>query len=633
MADARLPPTARARAWLPALAAAGVFALLLLRPAYIGALRSRMRADDPRGWAALSTNGRFRLLVPQLVSLRYHDEAFYAGCAREVLTHGRPYDHFWRGGVGSWIQDSINLFVLAAVALPFGGDMNRAWIASVALLGAAWFLLFYRVFHWWSGKEEVALPLALFSILFPDLYTWLLDVNFNLQVNLDRYSHVFFQRFSEVRPHFYRLPSGFLSEFLMCLLFLGAWSLGASPRRRPAGAVLLGLAFGLMAWAHPFEFVFGMATLLVLTAAVWLRPSRPERRWNVSLAFAAALPAAVFCAGVVARSVPAQAWKDHLELTGAVFTRRPFLITLIHPLFALFGARVMRGEPDPRRRDAWLLLICAQLGIFLCRNAQVVLGYYVQPFHYIPLGSFMGCLMLFLYAAQRLASARGWSRAAGFSLSAVLFAWGLANEKAGAEATYRLFGLPRAAETALDWTRDNVPPGALVLSISMMTNESLPLYTRAQGYVSTLQLFKAPFTEADYFEKVARLLKTFRVDPARFLAARWLLPGERARLSARLDHEERALGVVDLEKLEPVEWFFSFNRDYANDASVLRRRAELTRLVEKAEPLPGPYYLWVNADDAPLLRETPSSRGGERVYSGDGVEIYRFAGDSGGSHG
>lgn len=622
--------SSKSRRGLPALAAAAVFGLLLFRPAYIAHLRDALRRDDPRAWDALATNGSFRLLVPQLISFRYHDEAFYAGCAREVLAHGRPYDHFWRGGVGSWVQDSLSLFALAAAALPFGGDMNRAWVATVAALGAAWFLLFFSVFRWWSGKDEVALPLALFSTLFPDLYTWLLDVNFHLQVNVERYAHVFFQQAAEVRPHFYRLPSGFLSEFILCLLFLGAWSLSVAPRRKPLSALALGAAFGLMAWVHPFEFVFGMATLMVLSVAVWLLPPSGGRRWNVSLAFAAALPVAALCAGAISRSVAPQDWKDHLELLGAVFTRRPFLITLIHLIFAGFGARLMRAEKDERRRAAWLLLICAQLGIFLCRNAQVVFGYYVQPFHYIPLGSFMGCLMLFLYGAQRLASVRSWNRTAGLTLSAVIFIWALANEKAAAESTYKLFGLPRASEAALDWANGSIPPDSLVLSISMMTNESLPLYTRAQGYVSTLQLFKAPFTQAAYLDKVARLLKTFRVDPDRFLAERWLLPSARAKLSGELDHEERGLGVVDLKKLEPAEWFFSFNRDYQDDASVIRRRGELKALVEKAEPLPGPYYLWVNADDAALLREKPESRGGVRVYSAGGIDIYQF---SGGGHG
>jgi hypothetical protein len=617
--------SSRAARLVPALAAAFVFGLLLFRPFYVARLRDRMRRDQPQAWEALPTNGRFHLLIPQLTAFRYHDEAFYAACAREILKHGRPYDPFWREGVGSWIQDSLDLLPLAAAAAPFGGNMNRAWVATVAVLGTAWFLLFYMVFRWWSRKDEVAVPLALFSVLFPDLYTWLLDVNFHLAVDKERYLHVFFQHLSELRPHFYRLPSGFLSEFFMCLLFLGLWRLAVAERRRPAAAAALGAAFGLMAWVHPFEFVFCMATLLVMTAAVLLRPTPTERRRNLLVAFLTALPIAVFCMGVVSRSVAPADWKDHLDLLGAVFTRRPFLITLIHPVFAGLGVWAMSRERDEARRTAWLLLSCAQIAIMLCRNVHVVMGFYVQPFHYIPLGSFMGCLMVFLYASERLAAWPRWNRAAGAALGAVIALWALGNEKAGAESTYKLFGLPRAQEAALDWTRDHVPDDSLVLSLSMMTNESLPLYTGARGYVSTLQVFKAPFTERRYLEKVARLVKTFHADPDRFLAARWILPSERWKLSAEEDRDQRGLGFVDLGKLEPLEWFFSFNRDYQNDEAVIRRRAEMKGLVESAEPLPGPYYLWVNAEDAPLLDRSPESGGGERVYHGDGVDLYRFA--------
>ena len=71
---------------------------------------------------------------------------------------------------------------------------------------------------------------------------------------------------------------------------MGAWSLSCSQRKRPLAAVLLGLGFGLMAWVHPFEFVFGMSTLMLLAGTAWLWRPSPERRWNLSLAFLSSLP-------------------------------------------------------------------------------------------------------------------------------------------------------------------------------------------------------------------------------------------------------------------------------------------------------------------------------------------------------
>ncbi|MFI5351020.1 MAG: hypothetical protein ACHQ2Z_15865, partial [Elusimicrobiota bacterium] len=246
--------------WLPLAAAVGIFGLLLVRPLDIVRLRGRMRRESPEAWAQLPTNGRFRLLLPYFTTNRYHDEALYASGVHEILRHGRPYSAYWpeKRGPDSWVQSSLGLYVIAGVAAVCGGDLNVAWCLTVALLGAAWFLLFYRVFLWWSGRKAVAYPLALFSILFPDFYEWLLDVNFNPRVSWERYVGVFFQHQAEIRPNFYRLPSYFLSMFLLSWLFIGAWRLAGQKTRRPVLAMLLGLGFGLMAWVHTFEFAFGM---------------------------------------------------------------------------------------------------------------------------------------------------------------------------------------------------------------------------------------------------------------------------------------------------------------------------------------------------------------------------------------
>ena len=616
-------------------AAIGVFFFLLLRPLYIAHLRAEMKRDEPAAWAQLPTNGRFSLLVPHLLSLRYHDEAFYASCVHEILRHGKPRNPFWpeEQGLGSWVQNSLSMYALAGLDLLCGGNMTAAWCLGVALVGMGWFVLYYRVLHWWSGKWEVALPLSLFSVLFPDFYSWLLDINFHPRVNWERYAGVFFQYHTEVLPDFRRLPSNFLTLFILCWLFVGLWSLFCQTRRRPAASVFLGLGFGLMAWVHPFEFVFGMSTLLVLTASAWLWKSASERRWNLSAAFLTALPVGAACMALISRTVSKAAWSDHLELLGVSHSRRPYLITLIHLIFAAGGAWMLKREAEPKRRAAWILLICAQIGIFLCRNDQVVLGFSVQPFHFIPMGSVMGCAMLLLFLAQRMAASPRWNARAAVVLSAIVVAWALTNEKIGAERTFRMFGLPRATEAALDWTRDSVPPDSMFVSLSMLTTESIPLYTKARVFGSPLGLMTTPFTRDAYFRKIAVLLKTSRADADRFLDQRFPLPEAKSALQAEISHEQRDLGFVDVPKLEPAEWFYSFHRDFMTDEAVLRKRRELKELVETAQPLRTPYYLWVNADDAPLLRQNPLSYGGKRVYENESVTIYEFSGETSVSHG
>ena len=189
-------------------------------------------------------------------------------------------------------------------------------------------------------------------------------------------------------------------------------------------------------------------------------------------------------------------------------------------------------------------------------------------------------------------------------------------------------GLPRATEAALDWARDEIPPDSLILTLSMSATESIPLYTRAAVSIAPLMQITTPFTQDDYLRKVARLLKTCRADVDRFLAARWVLPSAKAKLHARHSHEQRSLAFVDVPGLEPTEWFSSFHRDYNDDAAVLENKRRLKELVEAAEPIPGPFYLWVNADDVPLLSRPPESFGGVRVYRNEAVTLYRFPGES-----
>jgi hypothetical protein len=588
-------------------------------------LRDQMRRDTPEAWQNLPTNGRFSLLLPFLFN-RYHDEAAYASMAHEILRHGVPRNPWWpeERGFGSWIQNCVALYPLAGLSWLFDGNMTAAWCLGVALIGAGWLLLFYRVFYWWSQKSEVALPLALFCALFPDVNMWLLDINFNPRINFERYAAAFFQHQANLRPHFYRLPSGFLTLFLMCWLFLGVWRLLCEERKRTLPAMVLGAGVALLAWVHPFEFVFGMATLMVLFFAHWIWPAHAARKWNITAAFLTALPVGFFCMGLISHTVNPQAWHEHLELLGIEYTRRPYLITAIHLIFAGGGFYLFSREKDPKRRAAWLFLTCAQIAIFLCRNQHVLLGFTVEPFHYIPLGSLLGALMLYLCLSDWMASSRNWTPRAGAVACGVILCWALFNEKTSAERMYRMFGMPQEKEAAFDWARENIPGDALLLSTSMMTNEAIPLYTNAQVFGAPLGLITTPFTLDAYFKKMAVLLKSCHADAERFITQRWLLPETRHALQAQTVIEQHELGEVNLRNFDAEEWFYSFHRDFKTFEGVRRRQDEFRKDIEDAKPLEGPYYVWLDSDDASLLTGPLEKYGGARVFGNGAVSIYRF---------
>lgn len=610
---------------LPFLGALGVAVFLLLRPLYIVHLRHELRREDPAAWAKLPTNGSFRFLFPEMPN-RYHDELFYASCAREVLLHGRPYDPFLPDarGLGAWIQNCIPSYIMAGVAALCGGNLNFAWLVAVALLGAGWFYLFYVVFLFFGGKAEVAFPLALFSILFPDVYMWLLDVNFHLRDNLERWPHAFFQQHATLRPHFYRIPSGFLDLFLECLLFVGAWKLCLRKEKSPAFALLLGLGFGLTAWVHPFELAFSLSTTTALAGACWLWPEGRVRSWNATLAAAVSIVVGFSCVALAHHAVEPQAWADHLSLLGVTHSRRPYPVSAVHLAVAALGWALMRGEKEPARRAGWLVLAATQVGIFICRNSQVLFGFTVQPFHYIPIGSTLGCALLFSWLARELSARRWWKRGAGALASVVILFWALGNEKASAEATYKMYGMPQAEQAALDWAKANIPKDSYLLSLSVMTNAAIPLYTDAKVLAPPLILTTAPFTLDSYFLKVARLLKTSRADVERFLAERWPLPSAAAPSIEPGGLEAEFFSPDAARRREASEWFFSWGPDFHDDAAVLRMQEKLKRLAAETSPLPGPFYLWVNAGDVHLMKRDPRAFGGTLAYSNESVSIYYF---------
>lgn len=613
---------------VPLLLAGAVFLLLLVKPASIFWLRTRQQARVPAVWARGESAGRFAVLLPRLFTTRWHDEALYAARAAKVLSHGLPYNPYWREdrAMKDWIQNFPVFFIMAGFSLPAGGDMDRGWILAVAVLGALWFLLFYEILLGWSRRQEAAAPLALFSVLFPDLYTWIFDINFSLRENWGRYISVFFQRGAEVRPHFDRLPAGMLTLFLLCLLFAACWKLLLRERPRPAHAALVGAGFGSLFFVHAYTHIFGLATLGVLATAAWiLRPSRGARA-NMVMAFVVAAAVSIGSAALMASLIDPVTRADCLEIVGLEHTHRFYKVSLVHLILAGCGLLASVREPEPRRRAAWLVLTCAQAGIFACRSAQTALGFTVQPHHYIPMGSFMGALMLLLPLSRILGRAPWWSRRAAIAAGLVVGLGFLTNESLAAARGYRLFGLPQDLEAGLAWVRANTQKDALVLSLSMEANEALALRTQASVQVAPASPpVVAPFSKERYYSKVAELLKALDADVERFLDERCLLPRAKSQVAAAISRSLRAGEVPDREAFEAAEWFHPLLWGVTADGPFLEGRGRVRALARSSLPLERPYYLWLHDADARFLRRAPQALGGRRVFREGSVSIYEFA--------
>lgn len=599
-----------------------VFGFLLLRPLYVSYLRRAEAARAPQRWRTVSTDGSFAVLVPHLAGTRYFDESAYAARVRQVLVHGVPYTPYWREfrQVRHWLSGAIPAYFMAALGLVCGGDLNVAWVLAVALLGAGWFLLLWSAFARWCGRESVCAVLAVASTVFPDFYLWFLDLNLSFTVNWERYREIFFQTGSQVRPHWHRLPPVLLTYFLTALLGVGAWRLSQEKRPRLPAAAALGLGVGLLAFVHPFEHAFAGISMAVFAAGLWYFNEKVAAK-NLTLA--------LFFAGLVTGAnllwISPLGQEGLAELAAIERTRRFYEMSAVHLLVAAFALYERAKDQDAARRLGWLLFAAAQGGAFLCRNLQVVTGFESQPFHFITLGSFFGTWLLLLSVARRLAAVRWWGPRVTAAALSVLLVWGLANEKASAESTYRLFGLPREMEAGLRWLDANAPKDALLLSPSMLVNMAAPIYTSVK---TGIQPINAPvllsFTKEYYVDRAAALLKTCGVDIERFLATRWVTQQERRALDDRVSRAVRREHKVEAGLLEPLLWFYGWSYTDPSEERARAGRALLRQAFARAETLMPPYFVWLGPGDRSLLVRPPERSGGVLRFKQGSVEIYEY---------
>ena len=416
-----------------------------------------------------------------------------------------------------------------------------------------------------------------------------------------------------------------MATLLLCLILVAAWRLSVSGWR-PWAAIITGAAFGLMRGVHSWEYAAGMATLgFFATASTWLKPRR-EGSANLWIAFGAAVAVTVAWIGVEHLVIEPGAQWDALVIQCLERTRRFYPQSLLHVAVAAIALWLGRREADVRRQAAWSILACGELGVFSLRNAQVVLGYTVQPYHFIAIGGLFALLMLLMLVSRALARMPRWNGSAALVAIVALACWGVAREVQAARRGYRLFGIPKDTDAALTYVRGNLPTDALVLSLSMPANLYLPLYTRASvlSFPQPNPFLSAPHPRSVYLGKTAQLLKSAGVDASRFVAERWLDGPALQSMSLRLDRQVNQEGRAELDLVDKF-WWSALSGCPAVDADpVPEKKRRFLELVRSAEPVSGPWYLWLEERDRPLLDAAPEKRGGRLLWHQGLVSIYAF---------
>ncbi len=578
-------------------AAAGVFAIFLVSPVAVALLRRHLARELPQAWAAEPMNGRFSVLIPELVGARQREDAFDAARVKQILLHGRPYNPYAREerSLRSWLHRSLGMYILAGWAWACGGRLDLAWITLSAVLGALWFLFYWTTLSWWSGREDVAMPLAFLGALFsPTARVSLCDQ---------------------------------LGLFLLALIGLGLWRVLGRGKDEAAAPFALGVGCAVMILVFVHAGVFLLVMLTALTALLWSTGASLNSRRGVLWMLGGGLAAGALYAWLMTAVLDPQTARESLGLKTIEGSLRVLWGAAASLVLAALCLGLFRREPAglSARRAAWLVLASAGIAVCACAAAQSAVDVELGAGRFLEAGAIVGGMALLLWTCQTLARQNWWDRRLSLSVSLAIVLLGVCRQTHEARMSFRLMGLPQPVEEALRWIDGHVEKDGLVMSLSAQANETIPLLTAAKVQIAPPDAEHAsPFTREVYYRRVAGLLKTLDADPGTFLRDRWLPHDSKRALLGRLKRERRLLSRVDLESIEPALWFTPGQAWGGSDEEISAGKLRIIEICRIIKPQPKPYYLWVGREDEAYLTKTPEALGGSLVYMNAKVKLYAF---------
>jgi hypothetical protein len=401
----------------------------------------------------------------------------------------------------------------------------------------------------------------------------------------------------------------------------GAYALSLSPSRRTAASFALGAASALLAFGHPFEWVFASGGLICFFALSSLRGLSPEGRWNLGWA---SLASAVLSASYAAFStrLHSQSMPDIVSRVGMSVEFYPG--SLLHLGWGLLFLWKSGRESGVRAR-LWTMWSALEFMVFASVFIPYVLGYNLLFYpHLSRLGEVAVLLALACWSLEREPLLRR-IEAHAWVLAAMVFLQVYMREKAWSDTHYKIFGTPGRIEEGMRWLNARAPGEPLVLSLSAVTTQLLPARTDARSLVTDgSPAWGSPVSNERIFRGLARLLVTARADAELFLRERWYGVQAHDYLKQQTAYFTRS---VSLEACEAANWpYFLLNNSGWSEPVVRARAQELKRYLREEKPLETPYYLWVNRSDEKFLTKPPESFGCRLVYENPGMRLFFFSG-------
>ncbi len=604
------------------------FVSFFISPLYTIHLRHRLATQMPQEWSRVTNNGPYAYVSPFIVSTRNYEEGIYSNRVVQIIRYGFPYDPYsGKHSLRSWFFDCLMFYPLAPFVFAAGGNIHFGYILAHATLGTLWVFFFYSLFFHWTRESLSSIVFALYGFFFLDCSMWIFESILPSIFHVGALANSLFflaaRALGEVQ--FLRLPTPGMTYLWLYATMFGVYLLISSLSRNPRWifSIILGILLGLLAWAHFYEWTFGVGSTLFFFLCSQLIPMEKNSKKNLYTVSILSLAISVLYY-FLARHLTQGVMSDVIKRMGTPHCRKFLPVSLFNLLFAGLFFYLGRKEASSKR---WFWIYCGaqEATVFLLANSSLILGYDMMFMHYFQLGSLTVVLGVMLYLSQNISLLQKVQQHANI-LIAFLFLFIFVREKSWSDSHFKLFGTPQDVSLANDWIKKNIPPQALFVSLSGVLTEFLPQAIPVRFPVTNgTTVFASPVSTFSNLTGMARIIKTLKVNRELFLKERWQDP---LLWERRKDQDTYLSRNYAWKDSEHGKWPWFLLAEYAFKMPTHSPEIQEIESLSQSKTtslLKRPFYLWLQKGDEKFLTVSPTALGGQLIYQNSSVKLYYFS--------
>lgn len=303
-----------------------------------------------------------------------------------------------------------------------------------------------------------------------------------------------------------------LSAIILLYLFL--------KERKTIYGISCGIFTGLLFYTYLYHWTFFFSGIgILLLILILKRDYENSKRVLAVIAIGLLISIPYWIDFVKFKSLPYS--DDILGRMGLELGRTPSISSTITYLIFLSIFAILVKKRD----EIFYILTSLLLGGIVCINAQILLGYTVQSYHWPLTGITPLIVIMAFYMISQVLVTEYNLRVVGqtiavvrrcykpvFTLSILLFlAYGTYHHYMFSKNTYRYYTLPDTTIDAYNWLDRNTKTDDVVLSVSVENIDLIPVYTRDNNFIPSGYLTLASTEEI--LDRIYIAYKLLNVSP------------------------------------------------------------------------------------------------------------------------